>query len=399
MKLVAEKFLKYVSYPTSSGQEREGKCSTDGQYVLAKEMMKELKELGLVDISMNDYGIVKATLKGEYDTCIALLAHMDTSPDAKGSDIKARVIEKYDGKDIVLSKNIIMSPDVFPSLKEQKGQDLIVTDGTTLLGGDDKAGMAIIMTALQEVIKEGLPHHTIEVLFTTDEEIGTGVHHVDTKGLKSKFGYTIDGGCSKYISKSNFNAVNMDVDIVGRNVHPGSAKDKMINAIEIGYEFNSSLPKYERPQYTTQREGFYHLNNIHGSVEEAHLGYIIRDFDKTLLDHRIETVKKVAGELNKKYGYEAVSIKLDYCYKNMEEIIEQNPEVINRVINAYKELNIPYDFEDIRGGTDGAQLSFRGLPCPNLGTGDYNCHGRFEYVSIDEMCDMVKVVKKIITTK
>lgn len=399
MKKVVEKFLKYVSYPTSSGAEREGKCSTDGQYVLGKELMKELKDLGLTEISMNEHGIVRAVLKGEYEPSIALSAHMDTSPDARGDGIKARVVEKYDGSDIELSKNIVLSPMVFPTLKEQVGHDLIVTDGTTLLGGDDKAGLAIIMTALEEVINEKLPHHSIEVLFTTDEEIGTGVHYVETDKLVSKFGYTVDGGCSKYISKSNFNAINMEVEITGRNVHPGSAKDKMINAITIGMEFDNSLPKYERPQYTCGREGFYHLNDFNGSCEKTTLGYIIRDFDTTILEHRVETVEKIKEEINKKYGYEAVKISLDRCYKNMEEIIDAMPEVIDRIVNAYKDLNLDYDFEDIRGGTDGAQLSFRGLPCPNLGTGDYNCHGRFEYVSINEMQDMVNVVKKIIATK
>lgn len=393
---LVERFLKYVSFPTTSGEDREGKCSTDGQYVLAEELKKELSELGLTDISSNEYGIVYSTLKGEGNLTIALLAHMDTSPSASGKNIKPRIIENYDGTDIELSQNIYLKPQEFETLKDKKGHKLIVTDGKTLLGGDDKAGIAIIMTVLDELIKENKKHVNIEVIFTTDEEIGTGVHHVEMDKINAAYGYTVDGGSSKYINKSNFNAINMEVTIKGRSVHPGSAKNKMINANTYAMIYDHSLPQFERPEYTEKREGFFHLCEMKGSEEEVHLSYILRDFSKSDLDHRCYIAKKTAEEINHSLEYEAVEVTLIPCYNNMEDILEKNPQVIKRITDAYKSLNLDYEFEDIRGGTDGAQLSFRGLPCPNLGTGDYNCHGRFEYVDVDEMETMVKVLKQML---
>ncbi len=393
---LVERFLKYVSFPTTSGEDREGKCSTDGQYVLAEELKKELSELGLTDISSNEYGIVYSTLKGEGNLTIALLAHMDTSPSASGENIKPRIIENYDGTDIELSQNIYLKPQEFETLKDKKGHKLIVTDGKTLLGGDDKAGIAIIMTVLDELIKENKKHVNIEVIFTTDEEIGTGVHHVEMDKIHAAYGYTVDGGSSKYINKSKFNAINMEVTIKGRSVHPGSAKNKMINANTYAMIYDHSLPQFERPEYTEKREGFFHLCEMKGSEEEVHLSYILRDFSKSDLDHRCYIAKKTAEEINHSLGYEAVEVTLIPCYNNMEDILEKNPQVIKRITDAYKSLNLDYEFEDIRGGTDGAQLSFRGLPCPNLGTGDYNCHGRFEYVDVNEMETMVKVLKQML---
>ena len=393
---LVERFLKYVSFPTTSGEDRGGKCSTDGQYVVAEELKKELSELGLTDISSNEYGIVYSTLKGEGNLTIALLAHMDTSPSASGENIKPRIIENYDGTDIELSQNIYLKPQEFETLKDKRGHKLIVTDGKTLLGGDDKAGIAIIMTVLDELIKENKKHVNIEVIFTTDEEIGTGVHHVEMDKIHAAYGYTVDGGSSKYINKSNFNAINMEVTIKGRSVHPGSAKNKMINANTYAMIYDHSLPQFERPEYTEKREGFFHLCEMKGSEEEVHLSYILRDFSKSDLDHRCYIAKKTAEEINHSLGYEAVEVTLIPCYNNMEDILEKNPQVIKRITDAYKSLNLDYEFEDIRGGTDGAQLSFRGLPCPNLGTGDYNCHGRFEYVDVNEMETMVKVLKQML---
>lgn len=396
---VVERFLKYVSYPTSSGPDREGRASTDGQYVLAEELMKELLELGVTDVRMNQYGIVSGIFKGTLEPTIALLAHMDTSPSASGENIKPRIIENYDGSDIELAKGITMRTEEFTTLKKQVGDDLIVTDGTTLLGGDDKAGIAIIMDALQRLRDSKEPHHTIEVIFTTDEEIGTGVHHVDSAALRAEYGYTVDGGSSHFINKANFNAANMEVAVRGRSVHPGSAKHKMINAIEIAIEFDRSLPAFERPEYTEQREGFFHLNEIRGNEELTQMSYIIRDFDEVLLKHRKWLIGQTAGEINRRLGYEAITYKIDDVYQNMEPILEKTPAVVDRIMAAYEALNIPYQFEDIRGGTDGSQLTYRNLPCPNLGTGDYNCHGRFEYVDINEMKQMVDVVCKMMTLR
>lgn len=395
---VLEKFLKYVSFPTTSGEEKEGRASSEGQYVLAEELKNELTALGLDDISISPYGIVRAVLKGELKETMSFLAHMDTSPSAKGEGIKARVIENYDGKDIELSPGIILKPSEFPTLKKQVGHSLVVTDGTTLLGGDDKAGIAIIMQAIEELIKSKTPHHTIEVMFTTDEEIGIGSHHIDVDSMISKYGYTVDGGCSKYINNANFNAVSLEVTVKGRSVHPGSAKNKMINAIKYAMDFDRSLPQYERPEYTENKEGFFHLNDIRGNEEETHLSYIIRDFSPELLEHRRHLVRKSAEEINRNLGYEAVTYELNDSYYNMEQILEKNPEVIGRIVKAYEKLGLPYEYEAIRGATDGSQLSYRGLPCPNLGTGDYNCHGRFEYVDLNEMNDMVRIVKTIMSS-
>lgn len=252
------------------------------------------------------------------------------------------------------------------------------------------------MTVLDELIKENKKHVNIEVIFTTDEEIGTGVHHVEMDKIHAAYGYTVDGGSSKYINKSNFNAINMEVTIKGRSVHPGSAKNKMINANTYAMIYDHSLPQFERPEYTEKREGFFHLCEMKGSEEEVHLSYILRDFSKSDLDHRCYIAKKTAEEINHSLGYEAVEVTLIPCYNNMEDILEKNPQVIKRITDAYKSLNLDYEFEDIRGGTDGAQLSFRGLPCPNLGTGDYNCLGRFEYVDVNEMETMVKVLKQML---
>lgn len=396
---IVERFLKYVSYPTAAGKDREGKASTDGQYVLGEELTKELLDLGVEDITMNEYGIISGIFKGTLEPTIALLAHMDTSPSASGEDIKPRIIQKYDGKEIELSKNIVLKPSEFTTLKAQIGHDLIVTDGTTLLGGDDKAGIAIIMDVLERLKKSGEPHHSIQIIFTTDEEIGTGVHHVDTSKIVAKYGYTVDGGSSHFINKSNFNAANMEVTVCGRSVHPGSAKNKMINAIQIGIEFDQSLPRFEKPEYTEGREGFFHLNEISGNEECTHLSYIIRDFDEAVLKHRKWLIEQTSHEINKRLGYKAIDYKIEDVYKNMEAVLEDNPMVVDRIVSAYEALNIKYCFEDIRGGTDGAQLSYRGLPCPNLGTGDYNCHGRYEYVDIDEMKQMVEIVYKMMTIK
>lgn len=396
---VLEKFLKYVKFPTTSESEKEDRASSEGQYVLAEELRKELSDLGLSDISISPYGIVRGILKGDLGETMSFLAHMDTSPSAKGEGVKARVIDNYDGKDIELSPGILLKPSVFPTLKNQVGHTLIVTDGTTLLGGDDKAGIAIIMQAIEDIIKNKIPHHTIEVMFTTDEEIGIGSHHIDVDGMISKYGYTVDGGSSKYINNANFNAVSLEVTVKGRSVHPGSAKNKMINAIKYAMDFDRSLPQYERPEYTEKKEGFFHLNEINGNEEETHLSYIIRDFSPELLEHRRYIVRKSAEEINRFLGYEAVSYEMNDSYYNMEQILDKNPEVIGRIVKAYETLGLPYEYEAIRGATDGSQLSYRGLPCPNLGTGDYNCHGRFEYVDLNEMNDMVRIVKTIMTSK
>lgn len=395
---LVEKFLKYVSFETTSYEVKEDRASSDLEYLLSEEMKKELEELGGQDIYINKFGTVYAYFPGEIERePLALIAHMDTSSQASGKDVKPRIIKNYDGKDIELSKGIVMSTKDFPSLKDVKGDDLIVTDGTTLLGGDDKAGIAIIMQALEDIIKSNKKHIPLEVIFTTDEEIGVGASHIDVDRLKSKYGYTVDGGDIKNINYENFNASSMTVTVKGRSIHPGSAKDKMINALNVAIDFHNSLPKYMRPEDTELREGFYHLLSLNGSEDEAKALYIIRDHDFNKLEFMEDYAKLAAKRINDSYGSEIIKVETKLSYKNMKEIIDKHYEIVEQIVSIYKELGYEYQFEAVRGGTDGAELTvFNNFPCPNLGTGDFNCHGRFEYVSINQMEKGVNIIKKLI---
>lgn len=388
-------FLKYVSYETTSDENNINnyEASSKGQYVLADELAKELKELGGTDIYINKFGSVHAYFKGEIEKeTIFLNAHMDTSPACSGKNVKPRIIENYDGKDIVLNKDTIMKVEEFPSLKKSIGHTLVVTDGTTLLGADDKSGIAIIMSMLTYIKEHNIKHSPIEVVFSTDEEIGQGASHIDVDKLKAKFGFTVDGGDINYVAIENFNAASMSLVVKGRSIHPGSAKDKMINAINVGIDFHNALPRYMRPEDTQDREGFYHLMNISGNEEEAKLDYIVREHDENKLKAMLDYALLACKRINDRYKEEICILTIKESYKNMLPEINKHPEIMELVDRVYKKNNLPYEKEPIRGGTDGASLTYKGLPCPNLGTGGYNFHGRFEYLDVTQSLKMVEVI-------
>jgi tripeptide aminopeptidase len=395
---IVERFLKYVSYETTSDESNinNNEASSKGQYKLAEELAKELKELGGEDIYINKFATVHAFFKGTINRdSIFLNSHMDTSPACSGKNIKPRIIDKYDGKDIKLNDNTIMEVKEFPSLKRSIGHSLIVTDGNTLLGGDDKAGIAIIMDMIEYFVTNNIPHAPIEVLFSSDEEIGQGAYHIDVDKLHSKFGFTIDGGDIDYVNIENFNAASMKVEINGRSIHPGSAKDKMINALNVGIDFHNGLPRYLRPEHTCSREGFYHLCDMSGNEEKANMAYIIREHDINKLQNMIDYAKLDAQRINDSFNKEVIKLDINISYKNMYDKLKDHPEIIKLIDNIYKKNNQTYEFEPIRGGTDGATLTQKGYPCPNLGTGGYNFHGRFEYVDIDQMKIMSNMLKDL----
>lgn len=399
---LVKRFLKYVSFDTQSDENSTTTPSSAKQLKLAKYLENELKSIGCNDVFTDEYGIVYATIPSNVDykvDSIGLIAHMDTSPDCSGANIKPRIINKYDGSDIVLNENTIMKVSDFPSLKDNINEDLIVTDGTTLLGADDKAGIAIIVETAYRIIKDkSFKHGDIKIAFTPDEEVGRGTENFDVKFFNADYAYTLDGGDIKYIEYENFNAASVIVTIKGINIHPGSAKDKMVNSILLANEFDSLLPQNEIPSKTCMYEGFHHLCDIHGDVENTTLVYIVRNHDYETLLRQLNDFNNAKQIINNKYG-DFVDVTIKHSYKNMKEIILNNPHVLKRVTDAYKKLNINYEFSPIRGGTDGANLSFMGLPCPNLGDGGYNFHGRFEYVSITQMRKMVKIVMEILKVK
>lgn len=395
---IAERFLKYVSFETTSDESNinNNEASSKGQYKLAELLASQLKELGGEDIYINKFATVHAYFKGSINKQpIFLNSHMDTSPACLGKNIKPRIIDKYDGKDIKLNENTIMQVKDFPSLKRSIGHSLIVTDGTTLLGGDDKAGIAIIMDVIEYFVTNNIPHAPIEVVFSSDEEIGQGAYHIDVEKLHSKFGFTIDGGDIGYVNIENFNAASMKVEINGRSIHPGSAKDKMINALNVGIDFHNSLPTYLRPEHTCSRQGFYHLCDVSGNEEKTEMSYIIREHDMSKLENMIEYAKLSAQRINDLYNQEVIKLDINISYKNMYDKLQQHPEIIELIDEIYKKNNQTYEFEPIRGGTDGATLTQKGYPCPNLGTGGYNFHGRFEYVDIDQMKMMSTMLKDL----
>lgn len=391
---VLERFLKYVSFETTALKERDDSCSNPLMLNLVDELVKELLPLEPEEISINKFGIIDCKFKGYgKKNSVAFLAHVDTSNQASGKDVKPSIID-YEGQDIKLSEGRILSIKEFPSLKNSIGHKIIVTDGTTLLGGDDKAGIAIIMTSLNKVLKEK-NNRPLEIIFTTDEEIGADAEHVSLRLLSSPYGYTIDGGDYRFISIESFTAYSMEVSIQGRSIHPGSAKGKMVNAVSIFTEFHDSLPKFLRPEYTEQRQPFYHICEVKGCEDTAHASYIIRSFDEDEIEKMIELAKFTAMRINEREGYECIHLDIKNQYHNMKRVIDKYPEIMQEVEKAYKESGLDYEYEMIRGGTTGSQLSFKGLPCPNLGTGDYNCHGQYEYVDLNEMEKMVEIVTKL----
>jgi len=401
MSNVVERFLKYVQIDTQSNEDSPTTPSTEKQLNLAQLLEQELKELGLTEVRIKE-GYVYGTLPANTDKkvpAIGLIAHLDTSPDFSGAEVKPRIIKNYDGKDILLNagENLVLSPEDFPELSAYIGKDLITTDGTTLLGADDKAGIAEIMTALEYLVNHPeIEHGKICVAFTPDEEIGRGADLFDVEGFGADFAYTVDGGAIGELEYENFNAAKAIVKIKGRNVHPGTAKNKMINSILLAQEYIAKLPATETPAHTEGYEGFYHINDIRGDVEETTLYYIIRDFEQDSFAKRKETMLGIADELNKKYGQNLFAVEITDQYQNMKEKILPVMHIVETAQKAMEAVGVKPLVKPIRGGTDGARLSFMGLPTPNLFTGGHNYHGRFEFIPIFAMEKAVEVILKII---
>ena len=385
-----ERFLKYVSFDTQSDESSTTFPSTDKQLVLLRHLKEELETIGLTEVTMDKYGYVMATLpatKGyENAPVIGFIAHVDTAPDMSGANIKPHVVENYDGRDIRLGDDCYLRVEEFPELSFFKGHTLIHTDGTTLLGADDKAGVAEIVTAMEWLVAHPeLPHGKIRVGFTPDEEIGRGVDYFDVQKFAADFAYTMDGGMEGELEYENFNAAGAKIQIAGRNVHPGMAKNKMINAIDIACELNALLPAEQRPQFTEHYEGFFHCVGIKGSVEEAEISYIIRDHDTDKFEQKKQLMWDVVNFLQRKYGEKHLTLTLKDQYYNMRKMVEPHPQLIEKARRAMIEAGVKPQVKPIRGGTDGSRLSFMGLPCPNLFTGGMNFHGRYEYVSLTTM--------------
>ncbi|MBS4539072.1 peptidase T [Clostridium sp. D2Q-11] len=401
MNNVVERFIKYIKFDTQSDPTSETCPTTSKQLDFAKELYKELMEIGLKDVSLDQNGYLMANLPSNTDKdvpTIGFIAHMDTAPDMTGKNVNPQIVENYDGKDIVLNKdkNIILSPKDFPEILDYKNMDLITTDGTTLLGADDKAGLAEIVTAMEYLINHPeIKHGEIKVGFTPDEEVGRGADKFDVAKFGADFAYTMDGGPIGELEYENFNAAEAIVHIQGRNVHPGSAKNKMINSIIIGTEFNLMLPENSKPEYTEKYEGFYHLISFEGSVENTKLHYIIRDHDKDKFENKKRIINDIVDFLNSKYGENTVSIEIKDQYYNMKEKIEPVMDIVYNAKKAMESIDIIPDIKPIRGGTDGSRLSYMGLPCPNIFTGGHNFHGKFEFIPIHSIKKAVELIVKI----
>ena len=396
-----ERFLNYVPVWTTSDETSDTVPSADRELVLARMLVEEMKGLGIADARVDDkgyvYGHIPATPGCEDKPSLGLVAHMDTVADASGENIKPQIIENYDGKDVVLKgSGDILKVDEFPYLAELKGRTLITTDGTTLLGADDKAGIAEILTVAEEIIKEGLPHGKICIGFTPDEEIARGAKHFDVEGFGADYAYTLDGDEEGEIQFENFNASTAFITIHGVSVHTGSAKDVMVNSQTIATEIHQMLPVNERPETTEGYEGFYHLVSVQGNVTTTKMKYFIRDFDRRSFDARAQKLRDIAEEMNKKYGEGKVEVEIVESYYNMREKIEQCMQLIDYAKAAIEHAGITPIVSPVRGGTDGARLSFKGLPCPNLGTGGHAFHGVFEHITVEGMDKAVLIVKDII---
>ena len=396
-----ERLLKYVNIHTASDENSDTHPTTIRQFDLASILAEEMKELGIQDVRVDDncyvYGCIPATKGHEDKLSIGLIAHIDTAPAANGENVKPQVIENYDGGDVILKgNNSILSPKKFSHLKTLIGRTLITTDGTSLLGADDKAGIAEILTACEVIINENIPHGKICIGFTPDEEVGLGAHLFDVKNFGADFAYTIDGGVEGEISYENFNAAAADVEIKGVSVHPGSAKNTMINATNVAIEFNSMLPSCEKPEYTEGYEGFYYLDSFNGNTEHASMKYILRDHSSEKFENKKSTMMLVEKLLNEKYGQGTVKVVLRDQYKNMLEHIEPCIHLIENATEAMKALNVTPIIEPIRGGTDGATLSYMGLPCPNLGTGGHAFHGEFEHITVEGMDISTNIIIEIL---
>ncbi len=401
MNKLIDRFLSYVKQETTSNESGTSSPSTENQMFFAKNLIKEMELIGLNDISLDRNGYIMATLPSNIDIkvpTVGFIAHMDTSPDMSGLNIRPQIIENYNGEDIILNvdKNIVLSPSEFPDLLDHIGLTLITTDGTTLLGADNKAGIAEILTAMEYLINNpDVPHGTIKVGFTPDEEIGRGADHFDVEKFGADFAYTVDGGPIGELEYENFNAATARITIQGRNVHPGTAKNKMVNSILIASELNNMLPINQRPEYTEDYEGFFHLMYFNGSVEKTDINYIIRDHSMEEFNDKKLLLTEVVDFLNYKYG-NIINLEIGDSYYNMKEQIEAHMYIVDIAREAMEQLNIPPIIKPIRGGTDGARLSFMGLPCPNIFTGGLNYHGKFEYISIEAMDKSVQTILKII---
>jgi tripeptide aminopeptidase len=402
MQSVIDRFIRYIKIDTESARNSDTFPSTYKQFDLAKLLESELRELGLTDAAIDEFGYVTATLPPNTDKegipVVGFLAHMDTSPDFSGENVNPQFVEDYDGGTLVLNeeKDIRMSPEEFPDLKKYIGRTLITTDGTTLLGADDKAGVAEIMAAIEYLLEHHeIKHGTIKIGFTPDEEIGSGVDYFDVDAFGADFAYTVDGGEAGEVQYENFNASGAELTIHGRNVHPGKAKLKMRNALLIGMELNDLLPVFERPEFTEKYEGFYHLFLFNGTVEEASMTYIIRDHDREKFEEKKDLIKKAVDFINAKYGAQVIDLRLNEQYYNMREMVEPHPEIMAAAIQAVKDVGLEPIIEPIRGGTDGSQLSYMGLPTPNIFTGGHYAHGKFEFIPTFAMEKAVETLVRI----
>ncbi len=395
-----ERLIRYACVPTMSDPDSSTSPSSSKQLVLGKILVEELKELGVDDAYMSEFGYVYGHLPSNIDKnvqTVGFVAHMDTSPDFNDEGAKPRIIRNYDGKDIELCPGVVTKIADFPQMVDLKGKDIIVTDGSTLLGADDKAGITAIMQALEYYQEHSeVKHGPIAIAFTPDEEIGRGTEHFDIDAFHADFGYTMDGGEIKYYCDETFNAASAVLTVHGFSIHPGSAKDKMINAQNVAIEFHSLLPAYMRPEHTENRDGFIHLTRMSGSCNDAELEYIIRDHDAIKLEDKIQLMERSAKWINDLYGEGTVELKIERAYRNMKEIISKHPEVSGIAWSALEELGLKPELEPARGGTDGASLSYMGIPCPNLGTGAGNMHGRYEYCCINELEQASELIRIIV---
>ncbi len=401
MEKILDRFLRYVAVDTQSDPESESQPSSARQLDLLKMLRDELKAMG-VEAELDEYGYVMASIPsncGKDVPAVGFIAHVDTAPDASGKDIRPQIVKDYDGKDILLNaeSGLSLKTDEFPELLEYKGQTIITTDGTTLLGADDKAGVAEIMNAVQYIVEHpDFRHGEIKIGFTPDEEIGRGVVKFDVKKFGAKYAYTMDGGRIGELEYENFNAASATVHIQGRNIHPGYAKGKMLNAILIGMELNALLPVEQRPEYTSDYEGFFHIISFSGTVEEATFSYIIRDHDMSLYEKKKETMQKCVDFINGKYGEGTATLTIRHQYYNMRKEVEPHYHIVEKAVKAMEMEGITPHIQPIRGGTDGANLSFMGLPCPNIFAGGHNFHGKMEFVPLESMEKASKVILNII---
>lgn len=401
MEKILDRFLRYVAVDTQSDPESESQPSSARQLDLLKMLRDELKAMG-VEAELDEYGYVMASIPsncGKDVPAVGFIAHVDTAPDASGKDIRPQIVKDYDGKDILLNaeSGLSLKTNEFPELLEYKGQTIITTDGTTLLGADDKAGVAEIMNAVQYIVEHpDFRHGEIKIGFTPDEEIGRGVVKFDVKKFGAKYAYTMDGGRIGELEYENFNAASATVRIQGRNIHPGYAKGKMLNAILIGMELNALLPVEQRPEYTSDYEGFFHIISFSGTVEEATFSYIIRDHDMSLYEKKKETMQKCVDFINGKYGEGTATLTIRHQYYNMRKEVEPHYHIVEKAVKAMEMEGITPHIQPIRGGTDGANLSFMGLPCPNIFAGGHNFHGKMEFVPLESMEKASKVILNII---